>query len=379
MKIAILGTRGIPNHYGGFEQITEYLSAGLCKMGHEITVYNSHNHPYKKDTWKGVQIVHCYDPESRLQTFGQFIYDFNCILDARKRYFDVIIFMGYTSSSIWRRFFPKESIIISNMDGLEWKRTKYSKPVRSFLKYAEKLAVKHSHFHIADSIGIQDYLGKKYGIHAEHIPYGASLNRREKEKFLYDYQLSKQEYYLLMARMEPENNIDMILEGFSQTGSEKKFVVIGNLANSYGKHLHKKYGVDKRILFTGALFDQDLVHTLRKNSFLYFHGHSVGGTNPSLLEAMASKALIAAHDNHFNKAILNENAFYFTSPAHIKDLINKTISSRVREQMKENNFEKIREEFNWQSIVEKYEAYICSCHQETRNEKIIFNRRYAFK
>lgn len=379
MKIAILGTRGIPNHYGGFEQITEYLSAGLTKKGHEVAVYNSHNHPYQKDSWKDVQIIHCYDPEFRLKTFGQFIYDFNCIQDARHRDFDVIIFMGYTSSSVWRRFFPKQSVIISNMDGLEWKRTKYSKPVQLFLKHTEKLAVKYSQFHIADSVAIQEYLYQKYKIHAEHIPYGASLNRREKENVLDDYQLLKQDYYLLMARMEPENNIDMILEGFSQTSSKKRFVVIGYHANGYGKYLVKKYAADKRILFTGALFDQDLVHTFRKHSYLYFHGHSVGGTNPSLLEAMASKALIAAHNNQFNKAILEKNAFYFSAASDIKKLITKTISKTISEKMKEANYEKIREEFNWQSIVERYDAYINTCYQEIRNEKIIYNGRYAFK
>lgn len=379
MKIAILGTRGIPNHYGGFEQITEYLSAGLTKKGHQVTVYNSHNHPYQKTTWKNVQIVHCYDPEFRLKTFGQFIYDFNCILDARKRDFDVIIFMGYTSSSVWRRFFPKQSIIISNMDGLEWKRTKYSKPVQAFLRYAEKLAVKHSQFHIADATGIQEYLQEKYKIHAEYIPYGASLCRKEKEHVLSQYQLSKENYFLLMARMEPENNIDMILSGFSQSSSPKKFVVIGNIANKYGKQLHKKYAADTRIIFTGALFDQDLVHTLRKNCFLYFHGHSVGGTNPSLLEAMASKALIAAHANVFNKSVLQEDAFYFTTDACIKALITQMECNALHEQMKENNYTKIQEQFAWQSIVDKYETYILSCYQEIRNEKIIYHRRYAFK
>src|SRR5215213_11430209 len=100
LKIAILGTRGIPNNYGGFEQIAGFLSKGLVEKGHSVTVYNSHQHPYKKDSWNGVQIIHCFDPEFLIGTAGQFIYDLNCILDARKRNFDVWLFMGYTSSSI---------------------------------------------------------------------------------------------------------------------------------------------------------------------------------------------------------------------------------------------------------------------------------------
>ena len=101
MKIAIFGTRGIPNHYGGFEQFAQYLSEGLCQMGHEVFVYNSHNHPYQKNEWNEVNIIHCYDPEFKLGTIGQFIYDLNCTLDSRKRNFDVILQLGYTSSSVW--------------------------------------------------------------------------------------------------------------------------------------------------------------------------------------------------------------------------------------------------------------------------------------
>ena len=379
MKIAILGTRGIPNHYGGFEQITEYLSRGLSKKGHQISVYNSHNHPYQENNWNGVDIIHCYDPEYRLKTFGQFIYDFNCIRDAQKRDFDVIIFMGYTSSSIWRNYFPKQSIVISNMDGLEWKRQKYSKAVQWFLKYAEKLAVKYSHFHIADSIVIRDYLNEKYKIQAQYIPYGATLTRKEKENVLIKFKLIKFEYYLLMARMEPENNIDMILEGFSTTASKRKFVVIGNYANSYGKSLVRKYAHDTRIMFIGALFDQDFVHTLRKNSLLYFHGHSVGGTNPSLLEAMASKTLIAAHLNPFNQSILKENAFYFSSSSEVKKLINRSISKRNIDRITENNLSSIKEEFNWEIVVDSYDQYINYCYQLAKNEKTILHRRYAFE
>src|SRR4051812_288166 len=148
MRIGIIGTRGIPNNYGGFEQVTEHLSAGLLAKGHEVSVYNSHNHPYQENHWNGVEIIHCFDAEYMIGTAGQFIYDLNCIVDARKRNFDVLLFMGYTSSSIWHRFFPRNTVIVSNMDGLEWRRSKYSRPVKRFLKYAEKLAVLQSDFMI---------------------------------------------------------------------------------------------------------------------------------------------------------------------------------------------------------------------------------------
>ena len=182
LRIAILGTRGIPNYYGGFEHISEYVSAGLVKRGHAVTVYNSHNHPYTQSTWNGVEIRHCFDPEYMVGAAGQFVYDLNCLIDARKRNYDVILLMGYTSSSIWGRLYPQKSTIITNMDGLEWKRSKYSKPVQNFLKYAERLAVKYSQFYVADSMVIKSYLQNKYHINASYIPYGADLfsdNERE--------------------------------------------------------------------------------------------------------------------------------------------------------------------------------------------------------
>ena len=133
LKIGILGTRGIPNHYGGFEQFAEYLSLGLVQRGHDVYVYNSANHPYQNAEWNDVQIIHCKDPESKLGTFGQFFYDLNCINDARKRNFDILLHLGYTSDSVWHRRWPKNTINMMNMDGLEWMRSKYNKPTKWFL------------------------------------------------------------------------------------------------------------------------------------------------------------------------------------------------------------------------------------------------------
>src|ERR1700730_10258894 len=206
LRIGILGTRGIPNHYGGFEQFAGYLSVGLVKNGHEVVVYNSHNHTYTEKEWNGVQIEHCYDPEYKIGTAGQFIYDLNCILDARKKKFDVILMLGYTSSSVWKTFFPSKSVIIFNMDGMEWKRDKYSDPVKKFLQSTEKLAVKAGDYFIADSLIIQSYLRNKYNINSEHIAYGAEVFTNEQEDLLRAYNITRFNYYLLMARMEPENN-----------------------------------------------------------------------------------------------------------------------------------------------------------------------------
>ena len=207
LKIGILGTRGIPNNHGGFEQLAEYLSVYLVDKGHEVIVYNSHKHPYQDNLWNGVQLVHCYDLEHKIGTAGQFIYDLNCIRDSRKRDFDVLLQLGYTSSSIWYKLLPKKAIILTNMDGLEWKRTKYSKPVRRFLKTAEKFAAISSDFLISDSIAIKSYIKEKYNRDSEFIAYGANLFVSEKENVLLEYKVEKHKYNMLIARLEPENNI----------------------------------------------------------------------------------------------------------------------------------------------------------------------------
>lgn len=366
MKIGIIGTRGIPNEYGGFEQLAEKLSVGLVKNGHEVIVYNSHRHSYQQKDFHGVKIVHCFDAEHLVGTAGQFIYDFNCVMDARKQDFDVLLFLGYTSSSVWGKLYPKNTVVISNMDGFEWKRQKYSKPVRRFLRYAEKLAVRYSHFFIADSIAMHTYLENKYNKHSEYIAYGAEIIQSAKEELLTSYDLCKKNYFMLMARMEPENNIEMILDGFHQSGSDKKFVVVGNMNNRFGKHIIKKFGNDQRIVFAGAIYDNELTHTLKSNCPLYFHGHTVGGTNPSLIEAMASRVLIAAHDNLFNRAVLNENGYYFSSSGDVKSIIDGFHPAVKEEVMTQKNFEKIQTAYNWPLIIEQYEKFIWKCYNASR-------------
>ena len=173
MKIAILGTRGIPNYYGGFEQFAEFFSVYLVQKGHEVYCYNSHNHKFQEKNFHGVNIIHQHDPEYKYGTFGQFIYDYNCIIDSRKRDFDIILQLGYTSNSIWFFLLPKKPIIITNMDGIEWKRSKYSRPVQQFLRFAERLAAISSHYLVSDSLGIQMFLKKRYKKDSTYIAYGA--------------------------------------------------------------------------------------------------------------------------------------------------------------------------------------------------------------
>ena len=374
LRIAILGTRGIPNHYGGFEHVSEYVSEGLVKRGHSVTVYNSHNHPYQEDDWNGVNIKHCYDPEYLIGTAGQFIYDLNCLIDARKRKFDVVMMMGYTRSSVWGKLYPPKSTIITNMDGLEWKRSKYSPSVQKFLKYAEKLAVKYSQYYVSDSLVIKSYLGEKYNVESRYIPYGADLFSEEEREQVDNAEALKEDYFLLMARMEPENNIETILEGFNSSSSVKKFKVLGDTSNRFGKFITHKFKNDERIEFKGSIFNNGKVRALQNNSYLYFHGHSVGGTNPSLLEAMASEALIAAHNNPFNKSVLNADAFYFSNVNEVRNLVETVQRKETEKTMVSNNLRKIKYQFNWEGIIDQYEEFILECHYNLNYDKIVFSK-----
>ena len=365
MKIAILGTRGIPNYYGGFEQFAEFFSVYLVQKGHDVYCYNSHNHPYQEKTFKGVTIINQYDPEYKIGTVGQFVYDLNCILDSRKRNFDIILQLGYTSSSIWNKLFSKNVIIITNMDGLEWKRTKYSKLVQRGLLFAEKLAVKSSDYLVSDSKGIQKYIEAKYNRNSTFIAYGANTFNNPNEDLLLEYQVEKHNFNMILARLEPENNIETVLDGVVLSNDKNTMLVIGNHETKFGKYLKAKFKPIMNIRFIGTLYNLEHLDNLRYFSNLYFHGHSVGGTNPSLLEAMASRAFVIAHNNVFNRDILKSNAFYFTNAEDVKNLL-QTIKKSDNLSLVQNNFDAIENEFNWNKINGEYLQLFEKCISDSK-------------
>jgi hypothetical protein len=359
LKIAIIGTRGIPNNHGGFEQFAEYFSVFLANKGHEVYVYNSHNHPYSMADYKGVKIIHCFDPEFKLGTVGQFIYDLNCIMDSRKRKFQIILQLGYTSSTIWHWLMPSKPVIVTNMDGLEWKRTKYKTYVRKFLKYAEKLGAKYSDYLISDSIGIQEYIAKEYNKESHFIAYGANVFDHPNPEVLQRYNVIESEYSIIIARLEPENNIEIILDGYHESNTNKPILVFGG-QNKFGEYLKNKFRQDVRIKFVGVNYKIDELNNLRHFSRYYFHGHSVGGTNPSLLEAMASRGLVIANNNIFNKSILGDNAKYFDNSLDVKLILDEDQYFNFNEIYCNNNVDEINNKYNWKKINSQYEEYLMS-------------------
>ena len=367
MKIAFVSTRGIPNNYGGFEQFAEYISVGLAKRGHEVTVYSPKFHPYKGDSYKGVRIKHIYSPETWMgSSVGSFFYDFSSLKDALKNEdFDIIYEAGYTSiipAYIWFNVKKrKRPIFTTNMDGLENKRSKFGPMVRRFLDWEEKMAVKYSHYLIADNMGIHDYYKEKYGKESKFLAYGADIHDDFNAEYLKEFGLKPEEYYILIARLEPENNIVMAIEGYlhSKENGRRPLIVVGKTNTPHGKELVAKYGNEKSVRFVGGIYDFKKLDSVRHFSKAYFHGHSVGGTNPSLLEAMASGCFVFAHDNIFNRAVLKANALYYPTVEKVTEYLDNidAIAENYKKTFTTNNIKVIRNEYSWEHLVDEHEKY----------------------
>lgn len=353
MRIAILGTRGIPNNYGGFEQFAELVSQVFVNEGHEVVVYNPSDHPYVENSFNGITIKRIYSNEGIFGCLNTFIFDFLCFRDAGNREFDIILALGYHPASLFFQLVKKKSKIVTNMAGMEWKRSKWNWLAKFVIRYCEKRAVLDSDMVVADNEGIANYYAEVYGNDAPCIAYGAVLPKQPTISQLELHNVIPNKYLMLIARYQPDNNFEMILDGYCLSNSEEPFVVVGNCNNNYGKFLKKKYKHVSKIRFVGPIYNYQELSSLRFFSRLYFHGHSCGGTNPSLLEAMASKGFIAAHENEFNRSVLKGNAFYFVNAEVVAELIDHA-SQCDREKWAVNNLEKIQLQYNWDIIASQY-------------------------
>lgn len=357
MRIAITGTRGIPNNYGGFEQCAENLAVLLVKAGHEVSVYSPDYHEYDKDEFHGVKIIKQWNPEKKIGTLGNFIYDYKCMRHALKSECDILLVLGYTTASVFFPFLRKrKSILVTNMDGLEWKRDKWNDVVKKLAKWFESLGARYSDHLISDNGEIKNYLLQEYALDSTFIAYGAEVFSSPNESILSSYGVEAKKYDLLVARLEKENNIEIILDGIVLSGEKTPFLVIGKHQTPYGEYLKEKYTSSNHIRFMGGIYNQDHLNNLRYFGRYYLHGHSVGGTNPSLLEAMASSAYILSHDNLFNRDVLGSQAWYFNSPEALARLImNPAQLETTRALYIHTQLEKIKREYNWQKIAMQYE------------------------
>ncbi len=349
-KIAILGCRGIPNHYGGFEELAEHLAPYLQEQGHQVYVYQTHDHPYKAPDYKGVQLIRRFNLEQWLGGFGQLIYDFLCWVHVRSLKPDAVLQLGYTSA-IFYPLFPKKTWVVTNMDGLEWQREKYSPRAKKFLLWCERKGMTHSNICIADHPEIKAHLERRYKIKCTYIAYGWDAPAEVSKKSLYTLGLHPGHYDLVIARMEPENQIELMLNAHLQAATNRPLVLIGSMETPYGKKLISVFGNNPRLKFLGGLFERTETELLRRNCAYYLHGHSAGGTNPSLLQALASGCKILAYNNPFNSYVAKTNAKYFGNQEDLVQWLQEDPKNFVIT-------ERQTDEYAWEKIGMQYEAVL---------------------
>ncbi|RZK25545.1 MAG: DUF1972 domain-containing protein [Flavobacterium sp.] len=356
MNIAILGTRGIPNKYGGYERLAELLAIGLAKRGHKITVYNAHNHPYQQSVWKNIDIIHVEDTEFRLGSLGRFIYNYDCVKNLREKNFDIILQLDYTTLSLFGFLFPKDVPVVTLVDAMSGKLVKHSKLMQQYLPIAEKLAVKRSNLIITDTQTVKNQIQKKYNKEAVYIPFGAEKIERFDKDFLNDYQLKPFEFNMLNAEITPENKLEVILDGVVQADIKTQFLVVGNHSSHYAYHLREKYKNIKNISFLGAIYDNGKLNSLRHYSNICFQSNFSYSANLFLLNAMAAGALIVANENLVNKELLGDDAFYFNDSFDVaKHLIKLKKGMPEVDAIISNNLHKVATQFNWNRVIDEYE------------------------
>ena len=353
IKFAIIGSRGIPAEFGGFETFAEQLAVRLVKKNIEVTVFCEDTQSYKDDTYKGVNLVYVKTPN--IVGLRSIWFDIVNIFKTLKGY-DAVYMLGYNAAFAFILPWLFRTKFWVNMDGLEWKRSKWSFFAKKFLKTNEYFASKFAMLIIADAHGIADYLKRTYHISDKTvmIPYGANLlDKKPEPQIVEEIGFEVYEYYLVVCRLEPENHVLEILKGFVNSNISEKLIIVGDhkSESDYVKQLLRIK--DKRVVFIGTIYDQDKLEALRFYCKTYIHGHSVGGTNPSLLEAMAANNFIIAHDNIFNREVTADSCVYFKTDNELTNILN-TIHEFDFSIAKKTLRNLIKKKYNWKVIVDKY-------------------------
>ncbi len=357
LKVAIVGTAGIPARYGGFETLAQNLVDYLSDSFDWYVYCSSRFYNDKKlEIYKNAKLKYINLKPNGWQSI---LYDILSIIDSL-RYVDVIILMGVSGaiSLPFIRFLSKVQII-THLDGIEWKRGKWNLVTKLFLRFFEFLAVKFSHKLIADNLGIMDYLKQNYGIeNAVLIEYGGNQSQKLSisSELLNKYPFLKNKYAVSVCRIEPENNVHIILDAFNVCNIN--LVFIGNWDNNhYSRELYKKYSINKNIHLIGPIYDINELNMIRSNAFLYIHGHSVGGTNPSLVEAMFVGLPVVCYSSIFNLYTTEGQALYFNSSNELLEIISNIYSydlDRIGKKLSDLAVAR----YEWSRITDKYQNLI---------------------
>ena len=356
MKIALIGTRGVPANYGGFETCAEELAVGLVAKGHRVTAYcRPGNAPGDPASHQGVDLV--YRALIDTKSLGTLSHTANCMIHAIAQNFDVLMVFnaGNAPFCLLPRLFGKKVAI--NVDGLEWKRAKWSALAKTYYQFGEWAATKLTHRIISDSRAIQDYYIERYKTPSTFIAYGAHVACSERPEILGEYGLSPNEYFFVASRLEPENNADTTIAAFAKVNTNKKLVIAGgaNWKSPFVERL--KHTADARVHLLGPVYKPGHIHELHANCFAYVHGNEVGGTNPALLKALGYGNCVLALDVPFNAEVVGDAAIlYNKDPTSLASKMQALLDDPdLVEQYRSRAPMRIGEAYQWADVVGDYE------------------------
>lgn len=352
-NIAILGTVGVPANYGGFETLAEnlvkYHDAALLKSA--LTVYcSSKSYPSKKATYLSARVKYLPLNANGAQSI---LYDIWSLLSAVWQRNDVILLLG-VSGAIALPFVRllSSARIVTNIDGIEWRREKWQGLAKRFLRFSEKIAVHFSHELIADNGAIAEYVQQAYRANAHVIAYGGD-HAKGVDAVPVDELALPEKYSFSVCRIEPENNVHLVLEAFSALKSHA-LVMVGNWHNSdYGRTLRNKYAACSNLFLLDPIYDLGKLKTLRSQATHYVHGHSAGGTNPSLVEAMHFGKPVLAFDCNFNRSTTEDLAFFFKTSAVLVHLM-QAMDESDAERVGRNMLEIAQRRYTWHIVAQQY-------------------------
>lgn len=357
MKIAILGSRGYPYVYSGYETFVKELSERLVKEGCQVTVY-CHRNLFKErpNIINGINLV--YIPTIEKKTLSQFIHSFLSILHSIFQDYDIILVVNSANGpfGLITKLFGKKTAI--NVDGLEWLRPKWRGVGAKYFYYASKLATKFYDVIINDSFAMAKIYKKEFNVNSKVITYGANIRYSQKPEMIKKWNLKPLNYYLVVGRLIPDNNSDVIIREFVKSKSTKKLVIVGDVPYK-DKFAEKiKDTKDERIIFTGYVTDQNELAELYHHCFAYIHGHEFGGTNPTMLKALAYGCAVIALDTVFAKEMCDgdKHALYFTKEeGNLMQLIDMLEDDdSVLHDLRNTSRDRIIENYTWEKITKQY-------------------------
>ena len=374
--VFIIGSRGLPAQYGGFETFVDQLVSH--QMSSEIQYHVaclSNDQAYYHFDYQGVDCFTIQAPKlgpARVIAYDMMAINY-ALKDIKKQGIEKPIFyvLGNTIGAFVAPFARKIHKIggkfYINPDGLEWKRAKWAKPIQAYLKYSEKIMTRHADLVISDNPGIESYIKEAYPwSKTTYIAYGTDLSLtsltnqdRKVREFYQKWQTQEKNYYLILGRFVPENNYETAIREFMTSSTKRDLVIICNHeGNPYFEELRARTGFDQdpRVKFVGTVYDQDLLKYIRKEAFAYIHGHEVGGTNPGLLEALAQTDLNLVLGVSFNQTVAKDTAQYWTKEAgSLAHLINQVDPLEDVSEWGQRAKANMKQNFTWEKIVGEYE------------------------